>query len=57
MPAMPAKYVRLEGLDENADYILKGTDKVFNGSVLMNRGFQVERVGEYGSEMYIFYKI
>ena len=57
MPAMPAKYVRLEGLDENADYVLRGTDKVFNGSVLMNRGFQVERVGEYGSEMYIFDKI
>ncbi len=49
-PNGPLTRLRLEGLDENRDYSIAGTDTVLSGDVLMNAGLNVpELSGDYGS--------
>ena len=49
--------VKLDGLEANAHYKLRGTDRVFSGSVLMNCGIQTTLRGDFSSELLVFDKI
>ena len=47
----------LEALENNAHYKLRGTERVFSGSVLMNCGIAHTLYGDFASELMIFDKI
>lgn len=52
-----AGMIKAQGLDKNADYRLRGTEKVFSGAVLMNYGIQFPIKDSFESEIMIFDKI
>ena len=48
--------VKLLGLDENAQYTLKGGNAKYSGSYLMNVGLYFENTEEFGSKVLVFEK-
>ena len=51
------RFVKLSGLDKDTLYRVRGTEKVYNGSVLENYGIQLEGNTDYYSEVVVLDKI
>lgn len=49
-------YIKLCGLDEEAKYLLEGTDFIYGGDFLQNRGYHVTNGWEYSSKILVFNK-
>lgn len=50
------RYIKFGGLEENALYILEGTDKAYGGDLLMNRGYKFVNSNEHQTEILVFNK-
>ena len=54
-PNQKSFYIRLQGLDPNAEYCLEGTEQVYSGSLLMYAGILIpQEMGDFKSRLLHF---
>ena len=54
---LPRTMVKLEGLEEDAEYVNTATGITYRGDYLMNVGISIKNRFDYQSELYIFEKV
>ena len=55
--APKSEWIKLRGLDCNAEYVVDGTDKTYGGDVLMNAGVKRRYNHDFQSEVIVLKKI
>ena len=57
VPTDRARHIRLRGIEPGARYRLVGTDMIFAGAVLVNKGFVVDQQTDFAGEIFEFEKV
>ncbi len=57
VPNSSVYYLKLKGLDRNAQYVLEETGKVYGGDILMSSGIPYQLSNDYESKILVFNKM